>query len=129
MTNLHPASADSSLVNGIRGGQQVGISVVAGLSKASLWSGTAASWISLNPPGAAASIAAATDGVKQVENNTSGLNSHAALCSGTAASRVDLNPPGADYSEAQAIEGGISDDSIIDGNDFILFINAFSAGC
>lgn len=129
VTNLHPASADSSLVNGIRGGQQVGISVVAGLSKASLWSGTAVSWINLNPLCAAASIAAATDGVKQVGNNSSGFNSHAALWSGTAASRVNLNPPGANYSEALAIEGGISDDSIIDGNDFILFINAFSAGC
>jgi hypothetical protein len=62
---------------------------------ASLWTGSAASWVNLNPAGAAGSRAEGTDGTYQVGFATLGGVTHAGMWRGTAASWVDLNPAGA----------------------------------
>ena len=45
VANLHPAGATSSWALGIDAGQQVGAANVGGVDHASLWSGSAASWV------------------------------------------------------------------------------------
>src|SRR5215210_4207854 len=53
VTNLHPAGASESYAGGVHAGQQVGsVSFGGGFFRASLWTGTAASWVDLNPAGA-----------------------------------------------------------------------------
>jgi hypothetical protein len=52
VTNLNPAGATVSYAYAAGGGQQVGETLVGGVTRASLWSGTAASWVDLNPAGA-----------------------------------------------------------------------------
>lgn len=47
VTNLHPVGAVNSYANAAIGGQQVGNIEVGGLSRASLWTGRAASWVDL----------------------------------------------------------------------------------
>ena len=77
-----------------------------GSSHASLWSGTAASWVDLNPAGSVSSTAYAVGGGQQAGYAIVGGSSHASLWSGTAASWVDLNPAGSTDSTANAINGG-----------------------
>jgi hypothetical protein len=86
----------------------VGMAEVGGKWHASLWSGTAASWVDLHPIGfEGGSIAYGTDGEQQVgEILISHVQQHASLWSGTAASWVDLNPAGCTSSGARAISGG-----------------------
>src|SRR5262249_20194601 len=52
---LHPAGADSSSAWGITGTQQVGGVSFGPSAHASLWHGTAASWVDLHPVGATSS--------------------------------------------------------------------------
>jgi hypothetical protein len=75
-------------ITGMGGGVQVGWAVVNDIQRASLWSGTAGSWVDLHPPGNLdASIAYATDGTHQV----GWLGTDACLWSGSASSWVDLD--------------------------------------
>ena len=49
--DLNPAGATYSEARGASGANQVGYSTVGGVISASLWSGTAASWVNLHPAG------------------------------------------------------------------------------
>jgi hypothetical protein len=113
VVSLHPAGAPgpSSHARAVDGVQQVGDVQVGGspsaqISHASLWSGTAASWVDLHPAGASSSGASAIYGGQQGGSVFFGGAAHASLWSGTAASWVDLNPPGSVYSGIQSMHGG-----------------------
>ena len=106
VTNLHPAGARYSWAYDVSGGQQVGHAGVGGTIHASLWSGTAESWVDLHPAGTSYSAAYGISGGQQVGNAHWGSWGHASLWSGTAASWVDLNPAGALYSSAKGVSGG-----------------------
>ena len=112
VTYLHPAGCNSSYPNGVSGGQQVGCAAgpaTGNQNHASLWSGTAASWVDLNPAGCNSSYASGVSGGQQVGwawGSATGGNYHASLWSSTAASWLDLNPTGYDHSEALGISGG-----------------------
>jgi hypothetical protein len=75
----------------------VGNASVGGVNHASLWSGTAASWVDLGPGYA--------HGV-YCGQQVGWAGNHASLWSGTAASCVDLNPAGATDSMAFGVYGG-----------------------
>ncbi len=64
--DLHPDSATESHALGVGDGQQVGYAVVGNRKVASLWEGTAATWVSLDPAGASESVAYRTRGGVQV---------------------------------------------------------------
>src|SRR5256885_9813905 len=99
--NLNPAGATtSSQANSVQGGQQVGYALVGGIARASLWSGTAASWLNLDPISSFGSNANAVDAGQQVGYVNLTGEARASLWSGTAASRVDLQPAGAFDSNA-----------------------------
>ena len=116
VVNLHPTGA--TLSNGFRvgGGQQVGYVEKPGSGHASLWTGTAASWVSLLPAGLTFSFASGGDGSQQVGfvEDVSG-DEHASLWSGTAASWVDLHPAGATFSFAFGVDAGLQVGSIETG--------------
>jgi len=105
-TSLNPADAPGSLGYDVSDGQQVGTSLLSGVWRASLWSGTAESWVDLNPTGSTQSTAFAISGGQQVGEARFGGVDRASLWSGTAASWVDLSPVGATDSRAQGIGGG-----------------------
>lgn len=46
--NLNPTGSSSSQAFGTNGTQQVGVATIAGVERAALWSGTAASWVDLH---------------------------------------------------------------------------------
>lgn len=109
VTSLHPPDATRSYACGVSEGQQVGYAQVAGPYHASLWSGTAESWVDLNPAGADQSSAHGISGGQQAGFVKSSVasNPHASLWSGTAESWVDLHvflPSGYSYSEARGID-------------------------
>lgn len=108
VTKLDPAGSTISNAFGTSGGQQVGFATVGGVDRASMWSGTAASWVDLHPAGSDFSFAWGTDGAQQVGFAAfqGGLVGHASLWSGTAASWVDLQPAGASYSDALGVAAG-----------------------
>ena len=118
VTNLHsPPDAYESFAYGVSGGaggagggsQQVG-NILTDVRRASLWSGTADSWVDLNPAGASFSgalgIASGPGGIQQVGYAFVAGKHHASLWSGSAASWVDLNPASATESHAYAVGGG-----------------------
>lgn len=82
-------------LNGVHGTQQVGLFG----SQASLWTGSASSWIDLG-----AGSVNATDGFQQVGRT---INGHAALWTGSAASLVDLHPDGYALSVASGVDGNL----------------------
>lgn len=103
--NLHPSGGFGGKAWGAQGGQQAGVAFVDGNYRASLWSGTAASWLNLNPTVASASEAYGMGGGQQVGRITVGGGYQASLWSGTAASWVGLHPISAISSEAHATDG------------------------
>lgn len=106
VTYLHPANATASVANGANGDRQVGYTYDANSHHhASLWSGTAASWVNLSPAGATDSEAGGVYGTQQVGAATIGGNTHAGRWSGSAASWTDLNPAGATASSASGVSG------------------------
>jgi hypothetical protein len=127
LVDLNPNTWDSSVANGVAGGQQVGTATVTrpcGEKKGAcgsgstsihpfLWTGSAASAVDLTPFGLGygAGQALGTDGVHQVGvvMQVVGIsafeNPAAVLWSGTAASAVILNPPGSTESRADAVSG------------------------
>ena len=95
LTNLHPAAASTSRATGVHGGQQVGYAMVGGVYQhASLWTGSAASWIDLMPAGAFESRAFAVDAGVQAgwASGSPTPYAHAGVWSGAAAAWVDLHP-------------------------------------
>jgi hypothetical protein len=72
------------------GNQQVGMAVIGGVERASMWSGTGATWVELHPDGASGSVALATDGTHQVGWANVGGVQRACLWTGTANSYEDL---------------------------------------
>ncbi|MFN0012665.1 MAG: hypothetical protein ACKVS8_13590 [Phycisphaerales bacterium] len=104
--NLHPAGATNSLGINVDGGQQVGRATLGGVNRASLWSGTAGSWVDLHPGGATSSLAWGVAGGQQVGSASVGGVNRASLWSGTAASWVNLTPAGATESGAYGVSGG-----------------------
>jgi hypothetical protein len=94
----------------VRDGQQVGYAYGPNVpSRASLWYGTASSWVDLNPSGQYSSAARGTDGVQQVGDTyvgNVGNVRHASLWTGTAESWVDLHPVGAHFSLAFGVDRG-----------------------
>jgi hypothetical protein len=106
--DLHPASATSHSVAGGAGpGQQVGWSGINNAWRASLWTGSAGSFVDLTPTGYAAGFAHATDGAVQVGRvSLDHFNYRAGMWSGSAASFVDLHPAGATVSWATGLGGG-----------------------
>lgn len=110
-TNLHPASARWSRVQGVYGGQQAGIAEIGGSLHASLWTGSADSWVDLNPDGTSLSQAGGVGDGQQVGYSIVYVNGigagRASLWSGTAASWVNLHPIGvAGSSFALGVRGG-----------------------
>lgn len=105
VTNLHPAGTTGSYALAASGARQAGYVTVGNQPHASLWSGTAASWVDLNPSGANYSIIFAASDSQQAGVVHAGGQEHAAIWSGTAASWVDLNPSGAASSWAYATSG------------------------
>ncbi len=108
VVNLHPAGATESYASGVSGGQQVGSAFIgSNLPHASLWSGSAASWVDLHPVGGwTQSYANGISGGQQVGTVLWGGTSSASLWSGSAASFVSLNPWGASSSVGYGISGG-----------------------
>src|SRR5689334_22744910 len=90
--DLGPAGSTASVSYGVAGGQQVGFAGVGGVQRASLWSGTTASWVDLNPAGSTASVSYGVGVSQQVGFAVVGGVQRASLWSGTSASWVDLNP-------------------------------------
>jgi hypothetical protein len=70
----------------------VGYAIMGGAYRASLWTGTAASWVDLTPAGSPQSLVNGVQGGQQVGTALVGGVAHAGLWSGTADSWVDLNP-------------------------------------
>jgi hypothetical protein len=104
---LHPADAIESYAYGGDGVQQAGYVLQGGIARASLWSGTAASWVDLNPPGAIQSFINSANGGQQAGTVNIGGAIHATVWSGTAASRVDLHPAASPFdSQALGVNGG-----------------------
>ena len=116
--DLTPVGIFGGEVAAAGGGQQVGVSRFGTLSSnpqgfASLWSGTAESFVNLHDATRMSdSVAYATDGVQQVGvfikplHDLSPGNTRAALWTGSAASLVNLHPLGATDSKAVAVAGG-----------------------
>lgn len=122
-SGLASDGADGAVAVSISGGQQVGYEYVPDGQAATgydrhalLWSGTAASAVSLHPivaqlqPPFTDSLALAVSGGQQVgwasRTTAAGETIHALLWSGTAASAVDLTPAGFTYAYATGISGG-----------------------
>jgi T5SS/PEP-CTERM-associated repeat protein len=116
--NLHPAGAGWSRAFGISGDNQVGWAMVAAwvagelhsFEHASLWTGTAESWVDLNPAGAYESAANAASGGQQVGWANLGdyprFDGHAGFWTGSAESWVDLHPAGSSWSYAEDVSDG-----------------------
>lgn len=110
--NLAPDGSYRSSATGVYQGNQVGwvmVSVGKGsyFSHASLWSGSAESWVDLNPSVADASYVTSVYADRQAgfAYFSPGIHTHAGIWSGTASSWVDLNPDGASSSHADGIFG------------------------
>jgi hypothetical protein len=92
---------------GTNGSNQARFAVVDGSYRASLWSGTAASWVDLNPVGSTDSVVSAIVGDQQAGYAWIG-GQRASLWSGTADSWVDLQPPGVfGSSQVRGASGGL----------------------
>jgi hypothetical protein len=109
--------AMNSLIYGSNDLQQVGVTS----GHASLWSGTAASFVDLHPLGSSSSEAHAVSANHQFGWATDPTSSQpsAAMWSGSAASYVNMNPPGAIASRITAaagdLEGGSAAYNTTDG--------------
>jgi hypothetical protein len=88
--NLRPQNAQFSYALSASGGKQVGYAHVNGKYRASLWSGSAASWVDLHPDGADKSQALDVFGSRQVGFVMYGNRVNAALWMGTKGSFVNL---------------------------------------
>lgn len=103
--NLHPlAGIGYSQAVGFYG-KQIGTVNDGVRDNASLWNGTAASWINLHPAGAERSLCNGIHDGTQVGAAAFGGQLRAGYWHGTAASWVDLHPGAFSASEAKAVHG------------------------
>jgi hypothetical protein len=103
--DLHPAGASDSQCNAAYGSHQFGYARIVNAAHASMWSGTAESWVDLHPSGASQSAILGAHGSQQVGVAAVLGNWRASLWNGTSQSWVNLNPPGATTSQANATIG------------------------
>lgn len=110
--DLHNQSWYGSVALATDGTRQVGHRTIGvpGVQRvyATIWSGTAQSWVNLNPPGNEISVAHGIAGDVQVgfvKPLSSQSFTYAVLWRNTAESMVWLHPPGTDHSEAFATDG------------------------
>jgi len=103
-----PVAQGGGQVVDVSGGKQVGYIYARypGGRTASLWAGSAESWISLNPAGATDAVAFGIDGELQVGWAEVGGVRRASLWSGTSGSWVDLHPTGTSQSFAFDVDAG-----------------------
>jgi hypothetical protein len=108
-TDLHPAAGFSSVAYDTDGVQQVGIVYIgippAGQYHASVWTGAADSWVSLNPNTPSSFAYGVGSGSQVGYVDVGGFVANAALWRGTPESFVNLHPPAASYSIAFAVKG------------------------
>lgn len=97
--NLHPNGATSSAALAIEGGQQVGYANFGGGYHASLWSGSAASWVSLGGTAATSVHAGQQGGYISVFMGMGITVPRASAWSGSQRSLVNLHPAAAGLSE------------------------------
>jgi len=116
VVNLHPDGATESGANAVFGEQQVGYAIVGGSNRASLWSGSAASWADLTPASATESYAYGLEGNLQVGWARVSGAQHASLWNGSAASWVDLHPSWATSSAACGIGDGRQVGMVVSNN-------------
>lgn len=102
---IHPSGASSSYIANAFGASQVGYATISDIRRASLWTGTAASWKSLHPAGYTKSMANDCSDTQQVGFVQNGDISYACLWQGTAASFVKLHPAGATSSFCDGVYG------------------------
>lgn len=105
VVNLHPATADFSEALATNSGQQGGYAAFAGYPHASLWTGSAASWVDLNPAGSLYSAVLGVNAGMQVGSAEVAGAEHASFWGGTAASWMDLHPFASAWSQALAADG------------------------
>jgi len=123
---LNPSKASSSVATGVADGQQVGRATVGGIGRASLWRGSAGTWVDLQPAEWASSVASGVGGGQQVGYVIDGAGvHHASLWTGSAGSWVDLHPAGAGHSLATGVDGGLQVGYVVDVIDGV---NVFRAG-
>ena len=96
VTALHPAGTSPSIAF-----------ATVGVQRASLWSGSEASWVDLNPAGSTDAGVFATGGGEQAGYAYVGGMGHASLWGCTATSWVNLDPLGSTYSAVLAISGDL----------------------
>lgn len=89
VVNLHPSGASASYCRAVDDGHQVGESVVGLDGVASLWAGSAGSWMGLNPVGVSSAVAWDVVGTQQAGQINPGA-ARATLWSGGAI--IDLHP-------------------------------------
>lgn len=108
VTYLHPTGYTSSWGYGVSDGQQVGYVTVGYHDHASLWTGSAGSWIDLHPAGYNSSIVTSISRGQQAGMAyLSGVNSpHASIWTGSAGSWIDLMPAGCSQSNAWGVSFG-----------------------
>lgn len=110
VTSLHPAGATESRAMGVDASDGlvvVGYATIGGMDRASLWEGTAESWLDLNPPGATGSQATFTSSGLHVGYAMFGGVDHAVMWNAQTGAWVDLHPVGATASRATGVEGSI----------------------
>ena len=116
-----PARVAGSTRRGVEGGQQVGTAIINMASHASLWHGSAGSWVDLHPSSYWASQALAVFGGYQVGWVQNSTFTHAAIWNGSAASMIDLHacaPLGFGSSTATGVRAGATTLYVIGhGND------------
>src|SRR5262245_41653850 len=106
VTSLHPPGASRSLAWAVSDGQQVGRASVGGNAHASLWTGSAASWVDLTPAGSSWSECYDVRAGRQVGSFASG-GIRACFWSGTPESVVELHPDEASESYAFCVLDGL----------------------
>jgi hypothetical protein len=93
VVSLNPPQASESVIARGGGGQQSGYAVVAGLQRASVWSGTAESWIDLHPAAATQSYASSISDGQAGGWAVVDRSVRASLWANTAWNWIDLTPP------------------------------------
>lgn len=98
VTNLHPAGTTRSAAHRVNGAQQGGYVTNGTATHATVWAGSAATWVDLHPAEAAQSEVYGLDGGKQYGFAQFGSNPQAGSWNGTSASWTSLHPAGATQS-------------------------------
>jgi hypothetical protein len=105
VTNLHPAGASRSEIQGVNGTIQYGFAIVAGVTSASVWTGTSTSWVNLHPQNALGSVITSSDGVTHY-GEVGAPTGRAAMWVGNSPNWTNLNPFGAVGSAISAAVDG-----------------------